>query len=371
MSASKQVLLIGCAPSIVDTARQELRALNIQVYGCDNIEHCRSQFYDLVIFGVGLSASERTYVKGQFSTYQRDLRFETVTSPLVVWRIVEALMPAKSQTKLVNLNAYRDRIGYSGPLEPTIETLSALLRHHPAAISYENIDILLDRGIDISPGAVDGKLIHRRRGGYCYEQNALFKRVLMAIGFQVEGLVARVQWTAPADAPPRRRSHMALRVMLDDVAWLADVGFGSCVPTAPLRLDTTHAQETEHEAFRVLPFQGALAVQVRILDEWKPLYELASDVCLDHDYDPLNWFAASHPTSHFRDSLKVARTTAKARYTLLNGKLTTRTPDGRTERQVLNASEIADALRQIFVLPVEPNWLPILHKAASGFDKAQ
>jgi N-hydroxyarylamine O-acetyltransferase len=361
--------MIGCAPAIVETAAQELKSLNIKIQGCDHIEHYLGQYFDLVIFGAGLTALECTDLKRRLSVNQTNLRFETVTNPQIIWRIVETLNETAKKSELVDLNAYCSRIGYHSPLAPTIETLRALLIHHPAAITYENIDVLLDRGIDLSPQAVDDKLIHRRRGGYCYEQNALFKRVLSAIGFQVEGLVARVQWTAPVEAPPRRRSHMALRVIMDDVPWLADVGFGSCVPTAPLRLDTTQAQATQHETFRVLPFQGALAVQARILDEWKSLYELASDSCLDHDYDPLNWFAATHPTSHFRDSLKVARTTPEARYTLLNDRLTTRTSDGHIERQILNAAQIGDRLGDIFQLPVESSWEPILQQAADKFGK--
>lgn len=366
----KQVLLIGCAQFIVETAAQEFKRLNISVQGCDHVEQHLGRHFDLIVFGDALSTPARNVVMRQLAAHRNDLRFETIRGPQIIWRIADLLKSTNPANELVDLSAYCRRIGYNGPLEPSLETLGALLKHHPAAITYENIDILLDRGIDLSPPAVDDKLIHRRRGGYCYEQNALFKRVLTAIGFQVEGLVARVQWTAPAEAPPRRRSHMALRVIMDNGPWLADVGFGSCVPTAPLRLDTTESQSTQHEAFRVLPFQGALAVQARIMDEWKPLYELANDACLDHDYDPLNWFAATHPTSHFRDSLKVARTTPAARYTLLDGKLTIRTQDGHTERRILNAIQIGEALEEIFQLPVEEAWAPVLQQAVDRSDKA-
>ena len=38
---------------------------------------------------------------------------------------------------------------------------------HVAAIPFEAIDALLGRGVDISPAAVDAKLVGGRRGGYC------------------------------------------------------------------------------------------------------------------------------------------------------------------------------------------------------------
>lgn len=93
---------------------------------------------------------------------------------------------------LVDLDAYCARIGYSGSRVPTLETLRALHEAHIASIPFEALNALLDREIDISPSAVDAKLIGARRGGYCFEHNALFKRVLQTIGFDVEGLIARV-----------------------------------------------------------------------------------------------------------------------------------------------------------------------------------
>ena len=50
----------------------------------------------------------------------------------------------------IDLAAYCARIGYSGPRSPTIETLRALHALHPAAIPFENIDVLLGRPIDLS-----------------------------------------------------------------------------------------------------------------------------------------------------------------------------------------------------------------------------
>ncbi|MFC3284563.1 arylamine N-acetyltransferase family protein [Litchfieldella rifensis] len=266
---------------------------------------------------------------------------------------------------LVDLDAYCARIGYRGPLTPTIATLRALQERHPAAIVFENLDVLLDRGVDISPAAVDAKLIAGRRGGYCFEHNSLFKRVLTAIGFQVEGLVARVRWMAPAGAPPQPRTHMALRVSVDGQPWLADVGFGGCVPTAPLRMDTGDPQPTGHETYRILPFGDGWLVQARLGEEWQSLYELSPELQLEVDYELPNWFTATHPTSHFRHNLSVARTTPEARYALADRRLTIRTPEGEAERRMLSADEIERSLSETFGLAVEPAWRPVIERAAS------
>lgn len=267
---------------------------------------------------------------------------------------------------MVDLDAYFARIGYDGPREPSLEVLRAIQALHPAAIPFEAIDVLLDRGIDISPAAVDDKLITRRRGGYCYEQNGLFKRVLEGLGFQVEGRLARVLWNAPADAPARPRTHMALRVTVEDEDWLCDVGFGSCVPTSPLRWKLREPQATAHEDFRLTPLGGDLLMEARLGDVWAPVYRITAEPQLHADFEMSNWFSSTHPSSHFRHNLLVAKTTPEARYGLLFNRLTVRRPDGELERRELTADEIETVLGEMFGLEVEPAWRPVIERAALG-----
>lgn len=267
---------------------------------------------------------------------------------------------------MVDLDAYFRRIGYHGPREPTLEVLRAILALHPAAIPFEAIDVLLDRGVDVSPAAVDDKLIARRRGGYCYEQNGLLLRVLTELGFEAEGRLARVLWNAPADAPPRGRTHMVLRVTIDGVVWLADVGFGSCVPTSPLRWDVREPQATAHEDFRLTPVGEDMLMEARLGEAWTPVYQVTPDRQLQVDYELSNWFSSTHPSSHFRHNLLVAKTTAEGRFGLLFNRLTIRRPDGTQERRELSADEIEQALADIFGLEVQPDWRPMIARAALG-----
>lgn len=267
---------------------------------------------------------------------------------------------------MIDLAAYCARIGYAGPLTPTLATLRALQAAHPAAIPFEAIDVLLDRGVDLAPAAVDAKLIAVQRGGYCFEQNGLFRRGLSAIGFEVESLVARVRWMLPPGAPPTARSHMVLRVSIDGHPWLVDVGFGSCVPTSPLRMDLSEPQTTAHESYRLMPSGETLLLQAQLEDGWADVYEIAREPQLDIDYEVANWFTATHPSSHFRHRLIVARTTPEARYVLLENRLTIRTPDGGAERRFLDAGAIEQALAETFGLPVEASWRPAIERAAAA-----
>ena len=273
-----------------------------------------------------------------------------------------------SPTPSVDLDAYFVRIGYEGSRAPTLETLRALHERHPAAIPFEAIDVMLDRGVDIAPEAVDAKLIDAGRGGYCFEHNGLFKRVLASLGFAVESLIARVRWMAPEDAPAQPRSHMGLRVTIDGVPWLADVGFGGCVSSDPLRMDRSEPQPTRHVSFRLLPIAEGLRVEALLGEKWAPLYDVCLDAQHDVDYEPPNWFTATHPDSHFRHHLMVARTTPAAQFALSNNRLTIRRPDSGEVERVLNADELAEVLRDVFDLPVEPSWRPLLERVAASED---
>ncbi|HEU0311119.1 MAG TPA: arylamine N-acetyltransferase, partial [Sphingomicrobium sp.] len=225
-----------------------------------------------------------------------------------------------------------------------------------------------DRGIDISPAAVDAKLIDRRRGGYCYEQNGLFARVLGAIGFEAEGMAAGVRWMFEPGTPQTPLTHRVIRVTIDGVPWLADVGFGSCVPTAPLRMDIADPQPTPHETFRIVPMGPQKLVQAQVEDRWQPVYSIAADPWLDSHYELANWYSSTHPASHFRHRLIVTRTTPEARHILAEGRLTIRRPDGTSEQRYLDADGIMEALAENFLLPVEPEWRPVAQAAARKSD---
>ena len=264
------------------------------------------------------------------------------------------------------LTRYLARIGYTGPVAPTHEVLAALQAAHIAAIPFEAIDALTGVGIDIGAEAVAAKLIDRRRGGYCFEQNGLFLRVLKAIGFEAEAMLGRVRWMLPDDAPATPRTHQVVLVTLDGRPWLADVGFGAAVPPQPLAMDSEAPQQTRHESYRVRRGGFGWEVEAQIGEEWKPLYRLDDAAAPPVDCIVGNWYTSTHPESHFRHQLIAARTTADARYGLRDNRLTTRLADGRTDRRYLTADEIERTLAEIFLLPVQRSWRPSIERAATA-----
>ena len=267
---------------------------------------------------------------------------------------MQQLAAAPSAADELNLDRYFARIGYTGTPRPDLETLRTLTELHPAKIPFEAVDVFLGRPVDISPRAVQEKLVDGGRGGYCFEQNGLLERVLRVLGFSVEGLIGRVLWMRPPDAPPLPLTHMALRVTIDGERWLADVGFGTCVAGAPLRFDAADAEQpTRHETFRLTRRGAWTLLEAQLPGGWHPLYMLSPEPPLEADYIAANWYTSTHPESAFRRELRVAMTIPDRRTTLLNNRLTVRHVHGALDRRFLGEREIADALVATFGLRLD------------------
>ena len=361
-----RVLVLGQAPHVLETVMHELGLLGFEVSGSTRPDRATTDFdardFDLIAFGGGIDHAVRTAARAAFARQNPQVRLLDTFAPVAVHQIREALNGIRPP---VDLERYFERVGYDGPLKADFETLRALQALHPDAIVFEAIDVLLDRGIDLAPEAVDAKLIAGGRGGYCFEQNGLFARVLAAMGFEVQGLLARARWMTAAGAPPQAATHMVVKVTIDGVPWLADVGFGSSMPSAPLRMDVTEPQPTPHDVYRIIPYGATLLVQVRRDDAWLPVYEMSPEPRFEADYQVANWFTATHPSSHFRHNLIAARTTREGRHALLDNRFTVRRPDGATERQTLDADGIERVLAETFRLPVEAAWRPVIERAAA------
>src|SRR5262245_43791188 len=124
-------------------------------------------------------------------------------------------------TESLDLDAYCARIGHAGPRAPSLDTLRAVHRAHLRAIPFENLDVVLKRPIRLDLASLQRKMIADRRGGYCFESNALLLHALRALGFKVTALAARVLYERP-ELPLPPRSHMLLKVDFSDGDWLAD-----------------------------------------------------------------------------------------------------------------------------------------------------
>lgn len=234
-------------------------------------------------------------------------------------------------------DAWLARIGYAGPRDPTLSTLNALIYAHSAAIAYESLDVLLGRPPKLDLPSLQAKMISGGRGGYCFEQNMLFRGGLRALGYDVTSLQARVVRGLEIDAP-RPMLHMVLRVNLPEGPFLADVGFGNLAPTTALKLLPLVEQETPHEPMRFIQMGEELTLQCRLGERWEHIYRVVFLPRVDIEYEMANWFTASHPQSPYLHNIIAARPgPGRTRLTLFNARFNVRHASGQTERRVLQS----------------------------------
>lgn len=252
----------------------------------------------------------------------------------------------------IDLDAYFERIGYTGRPSPDLDTVRELITLHTQSIPFENLNPFLGWPVDIDLPSVERKLVREGRGGYCYEQNNLFRAVLDGIGIAVTGLAARVLWQLPDNHQPAQ-SHMMLRAEIAGVFYLVDVGFGAQTPTAPLRMDLETEQATGHGVYRVRRAEEDFLLQSRIDGNWLPVYSFDLQKQTAGDYEVLNWYCSTHPESRFVQELVAARAFAGGRHTLRGRELSYYPLKGpKMVFRLANPQELRDTLTDIFKIEV-------------------
>lgn len=245
--------------------------------------------------------------------------------------------------------AYVGRIGMSADLPPGKALLDALHQAHLASIPFENIDVCLRRPIRLDLESLQAKLVHRRRGGYCFEHNTLFAAALRAMRFAVATLEARVR--PPGATHPLPRTHMTLSVRIRDREYLADVGFGGSGPLLPVPLDGTIAEQPGGAYTVQREESGVLVLQHRWRGEWRDLYAFTSTPALPVDFEVANHFTSTHPSSPFVNTLTVQRSEPAGRYVLRGRIYTVRVGERETVRR-MGDEEIPALLRDQFGLDI-------------------
>lgn len=265
----------------------------------------------------------------------------TNPAPAIILAVPESAVGLSVAFK-PNIDAYFERIGFSGSIAPTLETLTQLHALHPAAIPYENLDPLMGAPVRLDLPNLQQKLVFDRRGGYCFEQNTLLRAILEDLDFEVKTHAARVLWgIAPDEEPPLR--HMVLTVDVAGVSYLCDVGFGGQTATAPLRMRKDAEQETPNETYRLLEADGTWTVEAKLDEVWRALYAFELVERDDAFLAEMNDRADSSPV--FTDNLLAARSEKGRRFALWNVRLNTHTTGAPSEARLLGTvAELREVL---------------------------
>lgn len=260
-------------------------------------------------------------------------------------------------SSIFDLDAYLARIGLGLPPPATIDGLTTVQRAHRLAIPFENLDVRLGRGISLDPDQVFEKLVRKRRGGYCFEQNQLFLRALAAIGFDARPLLARVWLMNDGTVPPR--THTLNLVRIDGEDWIADAGFGGSY-SPPMKLaHGSEASGPDGAEFRLSPTDDHGWLLERRGDphatdgrthreDWQPQYSFTLEHVAPIDLELSNHWTSTRPNTRFTTLSVVSICLPSGFATLTDRHYTRRNGDQHVEATIESATAYRLRLNFVF-----------------------
>lgn len=243
----------------------------------------------------------------------------------------------------MRLEDYLIRIGYEGDVQPDFGCLTRIHRCHALTVPYENLDVQLERPLDQDLERIFHKIVTRRRGGWCYEQNGLLDWALSEIGFDVTRVAAAVARREYGDE--KLGNHLILLVKLDKT-YIVDLGLGDASRTPLPLVESTH----QH---------GELAFRLERINEgyWRfhnhsfgdpTSYDFRQEAADESLLASKNQALQTSPDSIFVQNL-AAHIMHENSITSLTGKvIRVKTSAGTTKTLLSSAKELETTLADIF-----------------------
>ena len=217
---------------------------------------------------------------------------------------------------MTELSAFFSRIGLpqDTKTEYTPDFLARIQYAAVLSIPYENLDILSGTPLDLAEDALYDKIVLKRRGGYCFELNALLSHMLRRMGFSVRDFLAR--YLRGEEEIPFRRHRIAC-VTLGNEHYVMDIGVGQVAPRTPLLLkeDLVQTQGEEQYMLKKNPALGWVVYDLH-RDEWRPYIAFTEDTQYEVDFVPPSFWCEKHPLSPFNKTPMLAIKTERGRKTM-------------------------------------------------------
>ncbi|MEM9565818.1 MAG: arylamine N-acetyltransferase [Actinomycetota bacterium] len=260
--------------------------------------------------------------------------------------------------------AYLDRIGLgtADPVgEPGLDLLTRLQLAHLLTVPFENLDIHLGRGISLEPGRVLAKVVGERRGGYCYELNSAFARLLRSLGFDVTLVSVRIPYDRGGLSPEFDHLAMLVAAAAGGERHLVDVGFGDAF-TVPLPLRSGAEVADRDHRVRLTDHGDHWDYEEDRGGGWRLWYRFTTTPQDLGAFEGMNRFQESSPESHFTGTRICTRLTPTGRLTLSDRRLIETVVGGDRSERSLAEADVSPLLADEFgvVVPAAPSLVDLI-----------
>lgn len=201
--------------------------------------------------------------------------------------------------------------------------LSKLQQSHLLNVPFENLDVVVDRAIDLNSEKLFKKIVQSNRGGYCFELNTIYSLLLKSLGFSIKPVLGRVWLRNPPNIPPR--NHLAHLVKLKGDTFITDVGFGGLTTRVPLSINDSSEINDNDGIVRIIPFKtNQFMVQRKIENGWANQYSFDNLDISQEDIEISNFYMSTNPKSHFYKDRFIGLFMEEGRIGLFNKQLSIR-----------------------------------------------
>ncbi|MEO9475353.1 MAG: arylamine N-acetyltransferase [Cyclobacteriaceae bacterium] len=252
----------------------------------------------------------------------------------------------RSKAKPIAVEPYLKRIGLTKE-EPSLAFLKKIHKAHLLSIPFENLDIHYGPKILMDIDLIFEKVVHQRRGGFCYELNALLYHLLSHLGFECFLISANVKGENNSWGPDF--DHMAVVAKVSDKAWLLDVGFGKLfVEPKPLTLNTPLLDYNTYFKFEVDPDDRYVLKKSLDNSVYESVYKFDLKRREFIEFLPMCNYHQESEKSHFTQKKLITQLFRNGRITLTDRKIRFDLKGDTEEKPILNEDEFLSKLEHHF-----------------------
>lgn len=248
----------------------------------------------------------------------------------------------------MNLQHYLQRIHYTGKLNVSVDTLNYLHRAHVLNIPFENFHIINRIPIILDQDKFYTKIVHNRRGGFCFELNGLFAKALEEIGFDTYFIGCSVFIPSKGEYGASA-GHLAVVTKIEDQQYLVDVGFGDAfLHPLELKFDEPVFQFGAYYRLSQLPQDEILLEKSLDNESYHKMYKFSLESRQLKDFAESCEFHQISPLAPFTREPLCSRATSAGRITLTSTKLIITNGQQKKELPVISSNQFEELLDEHF-----------------------
>jgi N-hydroxyarylamine O-acetyltransferase len=182
--------------------------------------------------------------------------------------------------------------------------LCELVKRHVATFAFSSVGCRLGEDLPLDFESLFNRIVVRRRGGYCFEQNGILYNVLEELGFSPRLYLARVIYDQ--DSHPGLTHRISI-VEHEGQRFVLDVGFGPLGPRVPILMSKSETNDGDR-VFRIVEGRpGEYHMQVLKDGAFFSLYRFELARYGQSDCEVGHFYSHRHPDAAFVNHLVVSR----------------------------------------------------------------